>query len=57
MRCGRCSCTFDGDVEPGEPFAHMIENAPLLEALVAKAKEVGVELRAAAVVDFSFSSP
>ena len=36
---------FDGDVEPGEPFAHMIENAPLLEALVAKAKEVGVELQ------------
>jgi 2-octaprenyl-6-methoxyphenol hydroxylase len=44
--------TFDGDVEPGEPFAHMIENAPLLAALVAKAKEVGVELRTAAVTDF-----
>ena len=38
--------TFDGDVEPGEPFAHMIENAPLLAALVEKAKEVGVELHA-----------
>jgi 2-octaprenyl-6-methoxyphenol hydroxylase len=48
---------FDGDVEPGEPFAHMIENAPLLEALVAKAKEVGVELHAAAVVDFSSPHP
>jgi 2-octaprenyl-6-methoxyphenol hydroxylase len=48
---------FDGDVEPGEPFAHMIENAPLLEALVAKAKEVGVELHAAAVVDFSSPRP
>jgi 2-octaprenyl-6-methoxyphenol hydroxylase len=47
---------FDGDVEPGEPFAHMIENAPLLEALVAKAKEAGVELHAAAVEDF-ISSP
>src|SRR3954447_8044654 len=46
----------DGDVEPGEPFAHMIENAPLLEALVAKAKEVGVDLHAAAVDDF-ISSP
>ena len=44
--------TFDGDVEPGEPFAHMIENAPLLAALVAKAKEAGVELRTAAVTDF-----
>ena len=30
--------TFDGEVEPGEPFAHMIENAPLLAALVEKAK-------------------
>src|SRR5262245_23040644 len=34
--------TFDGDVEPDEPFAHMIENGPLLAALVAKAKEEGV---------------
>jgi 2-octaprenyl-6-methoxyphenol hydroxylase len=48
---------FDGDVEPGEPFAHMIENAPLLDALVAKAKEVGVELHAAAVDDFNTLSP
>jgi 2-octaprenyl-6-methoxyphenol hydroxylase len=48
---------FDGDVEPGEPFAHMIENAPLLDALVAKAKEVGVELHAAAVDEFSTLSP
>src|SRR5438477_1534137 len=44
--------TFDGDVEPGEPFAHMIENAPLLAALVVKAKEAGVELRTAAVTGF-----
>ena len=29
--------TFDGDVEPGEPFAHMVENPPLLAALAAKA--------------------
>ena len=41
--------TFDGDVEPGEPFAHMVENAPLLVALTAKAKEEGVVLRASAV--------
>src|SRR5262245_66198763 len=45
--------TFDGDVEPDEPFAHMIENGPLLAALVAKAKEEGVALRPAAVVAFS----
>ena len=43
--------TFDGDVEPGEPFAHMIENGPLLAALVAKAKDEGVALRPAAVAD------
>jgi 2-octaprenyl-6-methoxyphenol hydroxylase len=48
--------TFDGDVAEGEPFAHMIENAPLLTALKAKAEEVGVELRATAVADFEASS-
>ena len=36
--------TFDGDVAPGEPFGHMIENAPLLAALVEKAKAEGIEL-------------
>jgi 2-octaprenyl-6-methoxyphenol hydroxylase len=49
--------TFDGEVEPGEPFAHMVENAPLLAALVARAKAVGVVLRPAAVTDFDVSSP
>jgi 2-octaprenyl-6-methoxyphenol hydroxylase len=44
--------TFDGDVEPGEPFAHMVENGPLLAALVEKAKAEGVVLREAAVADF-----
>jgi len=39
--------TFAGEVEPGEPFAHMIENRFLVAALAAKAKEVGVELRSA----------
>jgi 2-octaprenyl-6-methoxyphenol hydroxylase len=41
--------TFAGDVEPGEPFAHMIENRYLLDALEQKAREVGIVLRAAAV--------
>ena len=41
--------TFAGDVEPGEPFAHMIENRYLVDALAAKAREAGVELRTAAV--------
>ena len=49
--------TFDGDVEPDEPFAHMIENGPLLAALVAKAKEEGVALRPVAVTEFSLSPP
>jgi len=47
---------FDGDVEPGEPFAHMVENGPLLAALVEKAKQEGVELRGTRVEDFT-SSP
>ena len=49
--------TFDGNVEPGEPFAHMVENPPLLAALAAKAKDVGVDLRATAVANFAFASP
>jgi 2-octaprenyl-6-methoxyphenol hydroxylase len=45
--------TFAGEVEPGEPFAHMIENRFLVAALAAKAREVGVELRSAAVCDIT----
>jgi len=48
--------SFDGDVEPGEPFAHMIENGPLLVALAAKAKDEGVALRPAAVTDLAFAA-
>jgi 2-octaprenyl-6-methoxyphenol hydroxylase len=48
--------TFEGDVEPGEPFAHMIENAALLAALVEKAKDEGVTLRTAAVADLAFTN-
>jgi 2-octaprenyl-6-methoxyphenol hydroxylase len=44
--------TFGGDVEPGEPFAHMIENRFLIGALETKARDLGVELRATAVADF-----
>jgi 2-octaprenyl-6-methoxyphenol hydroxylase len=46
--------TFTGDVEPGEPFAHMIDNRLLVDALGAKAKDAGVELRTAAVARFSY---
>ena len=45
--------TFGGEVEPGEPFAQMIENGPLLAALLAKAKEEAVVLAETAVVGFS----
>jgi len=44
--------TFGGEIEPGEPFAHMIENRHLLDALAAKARKEGVDLRAAAVLQF-----
>jgi len=44
--------TFGGEVEEGEPFAHMIENRLLVDALVAKAKAVGIDLRATAVKGF-----
>jgi len=44
--------TFAGQVEPGEPFAHMVENRHLIDALVKHAEAQGVELRACAVSDF-----
>src|SRR6476659_3668977 len=44
--------TFAGEIEEGEPFAHMIENAPLNAALAANAREAGIELRATAVTGF-----
>jgi 2-octaprenyl-6-methoxyphenol hydroxylase len=43
---------FAGEVEPGQPFAHMIENAPLNAALAATARTQGIELRATAVTGF-----
>jgi 2-octaprenyl-6-methoxyphenol hydroxylase len=45
--------TFEGDLEPGESFAHMVENGPLLAALTEKAKQEGVVLRPSAVADIS----
>jgi 2-octaprenyl-6-methoxyphenol hydroxylase len=45
--------TFGGEIEPGEPFAHMIENARLVAALSAKAVSVGVALIATSVADFT----
>ena len=45
--------TFGGEVEEGEPFAHMIENRHLIDALAGKAKLLGVELRATPVAGFA----
>jgi 2-octaprenyl-6-methoxyphenol hydroxylase len=41
--------TFSGEVEPGEPFAHMVENRLLIDALTARAEAEGIELTAVAV--------
>jgi 2-octaprenyl-6-methoxyphenol hydroxylase len=46
--------TFGGEVEEGEPFAHMVENRLLIDALVKKAKELGIDLCAAAVESFDY---
>jgi 2-octaprenyl-6-methoxyphenol hydroxylase len=48
--------TFSGNVEPGEPFAHMVENRFLIDALVERAAAEGVDLRGLAVADFSARS-
>jgi 2-octaprenyl-6-methoxyphenol hydroxylase len=48
--------TFAGEVEPGEPFAHMIENVLLVDALTVKAREAGIDLRPTAVANFNKSS-
>ena len=45
--------TFAGDVEPGEPFAHMVENRHLIDALVERAAAAGVDLRKDTVTDFN----
>src|SRR5213076_2632223 len=44
--------TFAGDVEPGEPFAHMVENRHLIDALATRAEAAGVDLRATALSSF-----
>lgn len=36
--------TFDGEVEPGEPFAHMVPNGHMVAVLADRAEELGVEL-------------
>lgn len=48
--------TFGGHVEAGEPFAHMVENRRLIDALVVRAEAEGVELRPAAVSTYDTSA-
>jgi 2-octaprenyl-6-methoxyphenol hydroxylase len=48
--------TFAGEVEPGEPFAHMVENRRLIDALVARAEADGIDLRATAVSSYDSRS-
>ncbi|MEH2538692.1 MULTISPECIES: ubiquinone biosynthesis hydroxylase [unclassified Bradyrhizobium] len=48
--------TFAGDVEPGEPFAHMVENRRLIDALVERAEADGIDLRATAVSTYDSRS-
>jgi 2-octaprenyl-6-methoxyphenol hydroxylase len=48
--------TFAGEVEPGEPFAHMVENRNLIDALAARAEAAGVDLRATAVNSYETSA-
>lgn len=43
---------FAGDVAPGEPFAHMVENRRLIDALVVRAGAEGIDLRATTVSSY-----
>ena len=44
--------TFVGEVEPGEPFAHMVESGALTAALAQTCRAAGVDLRPAGVRGF-----
>ncbi|MGY6570350.1 MAG: ubiquinone biosynthesis hydroxylase [Salinarimonas sp.] len=44
---------FDGEVEPGEAFAHMVPARTLLAALLPACREAGIDLRRVAVRRFS----
>jgi len=44
--------TFAGEVEPGEPFAHMVENRRLIDELVQHTEAAGIDLRATPVTTF-----
>ncbi|HEX2654680.1 MAG TPA: ubiquinone biosynthesis hydroxylase [Xanthobacteraceae bacterium] len=48
--------TFAEELEPGEPFAHMVENRHLIDALVAKARETEITFADIPVVGFESAS-
>ncbi|WP_419906968.1 ubiquinone biosynthesis hydroxylase [Hoeflea sp.] len=43
--------TFDGEVAPGEPFAHMVPNPALVGALRNRAAELDIEIRQGVTVE------
>ena len=45
--------SFDGEVEPGEPFAHMLPNAVLQDAMTALARERGIALLPTRIAGFT----
>ncbi|MCK1739885.1 ubiquinone biosynthesis hydroxylase [Bradyrhizobium sp. 139] len=47
---------FAGDIAPGEPFAHMVENRRLIDALVVRAEAEGIDLRATTVASYDARS-
>ncbi len=47
--------TFDGEVEPGQPFAHMVVSAALIAALTDACRAAGVVLRGEGVAGFESS--
>jgi 2-octaprenyl-6-methoxyphenol hydroxylase len=46
--------TFEGEIAEGEPFAHMVENRDLIDALVVRAREEGVGLLASPLTSFEY---
>jgi 2-octaprenyl-6-methoxyphenol hydroxylase len=44
--------TFDGEIEPDEPFAHMVESGALVAAFTAECRNLGVALRPVGVRTF-----
>jgi 2-octaprenyl-6-methoxyphenol hydroxylase len=47
--------SFDGEIAPGEPFAHMVEERPLLAALAAAAAGQGVTFSPESITGFEAS--